>query len=88
MEITSAQGAAWAWWPSSSSKRVRCGSPTLGRFDSCAAPSREPSPVAAKSPCDLSAQNRAIYEVFSERQFSRDLESLDDASAQVSYAKL
>ena len=32
------RGAAWAWWPSRSSKPVRRGSPTLGRFDSCAAP--------------------------------------------------
>ena len=31
-------GAAWARWPSRSSKPVRCGSPTLGRFDSGAAP--------------------------------------------------
>ena len=33
------RGAAWARWPSRSSKPVRCGSPTLGRFDSGAAPS-------------------------------------------------
>ena len=32
------RGAAWARWPSRSSKPVRCGSPTLGRFDSGAAP--------------------------------------------------
>jgi len=31
-------GAAWARWPSGSSKPVRCGNPTLGRFDSGAAP--------------------------------------------------
>ena len=31
-------GAARARWPSRSSKPVRCGSPTLGRFDSGAAP--------------------------------------------------
>jgi hypothetical protein len=34
------RGAAWARWPSRSSKPVRCGSPTLGRFDSGAAPSK------------------------------------------------
>ena len=32
------RGAAWARWPSRSSKPVRCGNPTLGRFDSGAAP--------------------------------------------------
>ena len=32
------RGAAWARWPSGSSKPVRCGNPTLGRFDSGAAP--------------------------------------------------
>ena len=37
------RGAAWAWWPSRSSKPVRRGSPTLGRFDSCAAPLKEKS---------------------------------------------
>ena len=31
-------GAARARWPSRSSKPVRRGNPTLGRFDSCAAP--------------------------------------------------
>ncbi len=35
------RGAAWARWPSRSSKPVRCGSPTLGRFDSGAAPSKD-----------------------------------------------
>ena len=34
------RGAAWARWPSRSSKPVRCGNPTLGRFDSGAAPSK------------------------------------------------
>jgi hypothetical protein len=34
-------GAARARWPSRSSKPVRRGSPTLGRFDSCAAPLRK-----------------------------------------------
>ena len=33
------RGAARARWPSRSSKPVRCGNPTLGRFDSGAAPS-------------------------------------------------
>ena len=32
------QGAAWARWPSWSSKPVRSCNPRLGRFDSCAAP--------------------------------------------------
>ena len=31
-------GAARARWPNRSSKPVRCGNPTLGRFDSGAAP--------------------------------------------------
>jgi hypothetical protein len=36
-------GAAWARWPSRSSKPVRSCNPRLGRFDSCAAPlSRNP----------------------------------------------
>ena len=42
-------GAAWARWPSRSSKPVRCGNPTLGRFDSGAAPSsRLPFPQRAR----------------------------------------
>ena len=37
---SSALGAARARWPNRSSKPVRCGNPTLARFDSGAAPSR------------------------------------------------
>ena len=39
---TLAHGAAWARWPSPSSKRVRSYSPRLGRFDSGAAPLNDP----------------------------------------------
>ena len=45
-------GAAWARWPSRSSKPVRSGSPRLGRFDSCAAPLDE-------SPADQVSDGRS-----------------------------
>jgi hypothetical protein len=44
-----ARGAAWARWPSRSSKPVRSCSPRLGRFDSCAAPI---PPLAAERPAE------------------------------------
>ena len=50
-------GAAWARWPSRSSKPVRCGSPTLGRFDSGAAPlsrfAASPTGLAARRVPDV-----------------------------------